>query len=371
MKLNIKKMRVSLLSTVSNCFLLLLLLTSVLAVAQERRPSQSKPSNQSSGDTGSSNNILIDSDEDFRIGVSDVIEIKVEDATQLNGTFRVPASGVIIMNYLKRVSVLNKTTEEVAKLIADGLRGRYLKDPQVHITVVQVNSRAFYIQGAVNRPGIYQIEGRTTLFKLINMAGGLKENCGSTAYILRETKEHSQEKESDPNKASTETPKPQPVAANPSSAGNEQDPQANEDYELFTVNISKFLKGQIPQNITILPGDFVTVPTADVFFVAGEVNQPGEFTLKEGTTLRQALSLAQGTTFEAAASRTIIVRENPNTNKREEISVDLNAVMNTKKSDVAIMANDIIIVPNSRLKSVGGALLKAFGASAARMPGRF
>lgn len=370
MKLNIEKMRVSLLSVISGGLVVLLLLTSDFVIAQERRPSPSKPANQSSGDT-SSPGVLVDSDEDFRIGISDVIEIKVEDAAQLNGTFRVPASGVIIMNYLKRINVLNKTTEEIEKMIADGLRGRYLKDPQVHVTVTQVNSRAFYIQGAVNRPGIYQIEGRTTLFKLINLAGGLKENCGSTAYILRETKEHTQEKESEPNSVLTETPKPQPVVANSSSAGNEQDPPANEAYELFTVNISKFLKGQIPQNITILPGDFVTVPTADVFFVAGEVNQPGEFTLKEGTTLRQALSLAQGTTFEAAASRTIIVRENTSTNKREEISVDLNAVMNTKKSDVAIMANDIIIVPNSRLKSVGGALLKAFGASAARMPSRY
>ncbi len=370
MKLNIEKMRVSLLRVISSCLSLLLFLTSSIAVAQEGRPSQSKPSNQSSGGT-SSPNILIDSDEDYRVGVSDVIDIKVEDAAQLNGTFRVPASGTIAMNYLKRINVLNKTTEEIEKLIADGLRGRYLKDPQVHVTVVQVNSRSFFIQGAVQRPGVYQIEGRTSLFKLINVAGGMNENSGSTAYILRESKSPHQAKEKEQNVSSTDPPKPQPVVSDASPSAHDQDQSENVEYELLTVNLSKFRKGQIPQNVTILPGDIVTIPVTDVFFVAGEVNHPGEFALKEGTTLRQALSLAQGTKFEAAASRTLIVREDAATGKREEIIVDLNAVMSAKKSDVAIMANDIIIVPNSRLKSVGGALLKAFGGSAARMPVRY
>jgi hypothetical protein len=43
--------------------------------------------------------------------------------------------------------------------------------------------------------------------------------------------------------------------------------------------------------------------------------------------------------------------------------------MSGKKEDVPIMANDIIIVPNSRMKSVGGALLRAFGLnSVTRLP---
>jgi polysaccharide export outer membrane protein len=95
--------------------------------------------------------------------------------------------------------------------------------------------------------------------------------------------------------------------------------------------------------------------------VAGEVRSPGSYTLKEGTTLRQAISLAQGTTFKAAAGRGIIFREEPGTGKRTDIKVDIDAVMSGKKADVPIMANDIVIVPNSRMKSVGGALLSAFG----------
>jgi polysaccharide export outer membrane protein len=366
MSLNIAIMRFTFSKGTAICLGLLMLSSNLTGLAQERRSPQVKPSAQAAAETAAPNalpNALVDTEEDYRIGVSDVIEIKVEDAAQLNGTFRVSATGTIAMNYLKRINVLGKTTEEVEKMVADGLRDRYLKDPQVHVVVLQVNSRAFYIQGAVNRPGIYQIEGRTTLFKLINLAGGLRENCGSTAYILRETKSPNADKDS---AASSQTPKPQTASTN--AAASEQEPMANEDYELYTVNISKFLKGQIGQNAIILPGDIVTVPVADVFFVAGEVTRPGEFTLKEGTTLRQALSLVQGTTFQAKASETLIIRENTTTGKREEIKVDLPAVMSAKNSDIAIMPNDIILVPNSRLKSVGGAFLKALGMSAARLP---
>jgi protein involved in polysaccharide export with SLBB domain len=139
---------------------------------------------------------------------------------------------------------------------------------------------------------------------------------------------------------------------------------------LLKVNINGLLRGDFDQNMFVEPGDIVNIPPTDVFFVAGEVNGPGSFPLKEGTTLRQAISLAQGTTFEAAKSRAVIFREDQ-TGKRQEIQIDLNAVMSGKKEDVPIAANDVIIVPNSRFKSVGGALLRAFGVNSARVPYRY
>jgi hypothetical protein len=41
--------------------------------------------------------------------------------------------------------------------------------------------------------------------------------------------------------------------------------------------------------------------------------------------------------------------------------VDIGAVMSGKKEDVPIQANDIIIVPNSKMKSVAAPMLSAFG----------
>jgi polysaccharide export outer membrane protein len=133
-------------------------------------------------------------------------------------------------------------------------------------------------------------------------------------------------------------------------------------YELRSANINGLLKGRFEQDTFIEPGDIVNIPPSDVFFVAGEVNKPGSFVLKDGTSLRQAISLAQGTTMNAGGDRAVIFREGP-TGKREELKVDVSGVMSGKKPDVPILANDIVMVPNSRVKSVGNAVLKAFGLS--------
>jgi polysaccharide export outer membrane protein len=300
--------------------------------------------------------VLVSPEEDYKIGPRDVLEITVEKAPELSRTWSVTAKGYFHMDEVGRVVAVGKTPEEVAAFIADRLRGGYLKDPRVRVVVKQYNSRSFFIQGAVRSPGVYQIEGRASLLTLVILAGGLSETHGSTAFIIRKLKPGTEAIEQTPRSDADAVEVRQDARA-----AEEQNGTDGEKYELIKANISWLLKGNFDQNIIIEPGDFVNVPQADVFFVAGEVRSPGSYTLKEGTTLRQAISLAQGTTFKAAAGRGIIFREEPGTGKRTDIKVDIDAVMSGKKADVPIMANDIVIVPNSRMKSVGGALLSAFG----------
>jgi protein involved in polysaccharide export with SLBB domain len=128
---------------------------------------------------------VADVSEDYRINPGDVIEIQVDRAPELSGMRRVTASGKIRLQYLGPVTANGKTADELAGFIADSLRGRYLKNPRVTVTIEQMNSHTFFIQGAVNRPGAYQMEGHPSLLTLVTVAGGLKENHGSTAFIIR------------------------------------------------------------------------------------------------------------------------------------------------------------------------------------------
>jgi len=306
--------------------------------------------------------VLIEPDQDYRIGSGDVISIEIEDASELSRTFRVNAAGKISMSFLGRIEAREKTAEQLADVIAEGLRGRYLTDPKVTVTVVQINSHAFFLQGAVRRPGVYQIEGSPSLLKLITVAGGLAENHGSTAFVIRQSK--SIDSEGQPSAAG-------PPEQGPDRAGITNPEDDETSYELLKSNISGLLVGRFDQNMALEPGDIINIPVMDVFFVGGEVRAPGSYPLKDGTTLRQAISLAQGTTIKAATGRGIIFRENTTTGKREEIAVDVGAVMGGKRDDVTILANDIIIVPNSRFKSFGAALLTAFGYNATRVPVRY
>ncbi|MCI0485549.1 MAG: polysaccharide export protein [Blastocatellia bacterium] len=303
---------------------------------QESRPRQTEPpaakdDSPKSDREPSSPKAIFASSDDYLIGPNDVIEINVMDAPELSGKHTVSAAGFIPLRFLGDLEVKGKRPADVAKIIAEGLRGDYLKDPHVTVTVAQSNSRSFFIQGSVRSPGVYQMMGKVSLFKLITTAGGLSDNHGPIAYIIREVE-----------------------SAGPSEDG-------LPEYVMLEANISGLLKGHFEQNMLIEPGDLINIPPTDVFFVGGAVAVPGQFPLRPGITLRQAISLARGMTFEASKSNAKIFREDSKTGQQKEISVDIGAVMDGKKDDILLQANDLIVVPSSRLKSVGGTLLRAFG----------
>lgn len=335
---------------ISGASILFLVIALTSANSQTRPQPQVRVPAANSSEPADNPTIVVAPDQDYHIGARDVIEVRIEDAAELSNTYQVNADGTFLMPYLKRVKALDKTPEELAKFIADSLRDRYLKDPQVLVVVKQYYSHTFFIQGSVRKPGVYQMEGRPSLLNLLTVAGGLAENHGSTAFIIHQVRS----KKTDA--ASVAVKRDQPAGAN----------EEEGEYSLRTVNISGLLKGRFEQNTNVEPGDIVNIPPVDVFFVAGEVNAPGSFPLSDGTTVRQAIALSQGTTMNAAAEKGVIFRQDPATGKRQEISVDIGSVMKGRKEDVAILANDVVIVPNSRAKTIGNSILKAFGMGAAQ-----
>jgi len=146
--------------------------------------------------------------------------------------------------------------------------------------------------------------------------------------------------------------------------------EGDTEYELMRAKIGGLAKGRFDQNVLIQPGDVVYIPPAEVFYVSGEVRSPGQYQYREGMTLRQAITLSQGTFFKAKLDKGIIFREDPMTGKFSEISVNIGAVINKGGvEDIPIYPNDIILVPNSAVKSVAGALLMALGTGVAtRVP---
>ena len=181
----------------------------------------------------------------------------------------------------------------------------------------QKNESHVFITGAVRKSGLYKLEGRLTVLQLIQAAGGPTDNNISTAIILRES----------------------------------QSLEGTQQKRIF-VDLSSLAKGIITDDAYLQPGDIVLVQSIRVFYVSGEVNAPGSFPYKEGMTLRQAISLAQGTTYNAVRDGVRIIRDYATGEKRQEIIVDLDEVMKGKKEDVGIEIGDIIIVPSSRSKTI-------------------
>jgi polysaccharide export outer membrane protein len=328
----------------------IVLVMMILAVAVGGQTRQQQPSSKPSPprpalDPGVAAPVLVDSTEDYKIGPRDVIEIKVDDAEELSRSYEVNADGTFLMSHVGRVTASGKTPDKLARFLESRLRGNYLKDPHVTVIVKQFNSHTFIIQGMVAKAGIYQVETRLSLFKLISLAGGLSDGHGTSAFVIREKK----------RERAGEAPGTPP----------EKSEEESGDYSVIAVNIAGFLRGRLDGNIMLEPGDTVSIPKADVFYVAGEVNAPGSFQLSDGMTLRQALALSQGTTSNAKGGDSSIMRTDT-TGKLVEIKVDINAVLKNKVEDIPLQANDLIIVPNSRGKTVMNNLLKAFGMGTAQ-----
>jgi polysaccharide biosynthesis/export protein len=341
--------------------------------AQQRRgePQQEQPAIQSSASEIGNAKILTTVEKDYRISAGDVIQLQIEDAPELSHYYRVSSSGQIEMPVLGLVEAQSRTTFELARLISKSLqKEEYLNTPNVLVTIKQYNSQTFLIQGSVRNPGVYQTEGRPSLLTMIGLAGGLAGDHGPIAFILRPNKTKKPAPEPDPQISSLQDQTPDPDQPKQTPAGGSASaPSADPEYDMIQVNIGALYRGQFDQRVE--PGDIINIPRSDVFFVTGEVKSPGSFTLKEGTTLRQAVSLAQGLTFNAKGAQGVIFREDPALGSRKELKVDIAAVINGKQEDIPLQANDVIIVPNSRTKSIGGMLLMALGVNSARLPVRY
>jgi polysaccharide export outer membrane protein len=108
----------------------------------------------------------------YRIGPLDKLDISVFQVPELTGSVEVDAAGLISLPLIGQVGAGGKTTNELSQTIAQKLAAKYLQDPQVTVVVKEALSQKITVEGAVQQPGVYPIEGRTTLMQAIAMARG-------------------------------------------------------------------------------------------------------------------------------------------------------------------------------------------------------
>ena len=111
----------------------------------------------------------------YTIGPQEVLEIEVVGSEELTGTFLTNAEGNIGFPLLGIVPLGDKSPGDAAKLIADGLRGRFIIDPQVRVIPAEFPPPSISVGGQVKLPGSYPAVGRPTLLRMVNEAQGLAE----------------------------------------------------------------------------------------------------------------------------------------------------------------------------------------------------
>lgn len=131
---------------------------------------------------------------EYLLGAGDFIGIHVYNEPDLSLDAEIDRAGFVSFPFLGEVSAQSLTTPQLALSIENGLRGDYLVDPHVQVTVIRY--RPFYIHGQVYSPGGYPYQPGLTVDMAIALAGGLKERASKSNWsIRRATESHQQEHE--------------------------------------------------------------------------------------------------------------------------------------------------------------------------------
>lgn len=108
----------------------------------------------------------------YKIGPQDVLEVSVFKVPELSRSVQVADIGSINLPLLGEVEAAGKTSRDLEQELAAKLGDKYIQSPQVTVYVKEFNSRRVTVDGAVRKPGIYPIRGKTTLVQIIAMAEG-------------------------------------------------------------------------------------------------------------------------------------------------------------------------------------------------------
>jgi polysaccharide export outer membrane protein len=111
--------------------------------------------------------------EEYRLGPQDKIDVNVYQVKDLTVQgLQIDSAGNIFLPLIGGVAASGLTPSQLANEIAARLKGQYLQEPQVSVSVREAISQKVTVDGAVIQPGVYAMSGPTTLLQAVAMAKG-------------------------------------------------------------------------------------------------------------------------------------------------------------------------------------------------------
>jgi polysaccharide export outer membrane protein len=244
-----------------------------------------------------------------KLGPGDLIEVSVYNVPELATKARVSNAGDVYLPLIDYVHVEGLTQEEAQSLIQKRLEdGGFVRTPHVTIFVDEAASQGVTVLGEVSKPGIYPDVADRKLYEIISEAGGFTPSASRKLAIIRQGKP-----------------------------------------EAIHVDLPRNLGDDLSGNVNVLPGDTITVPRAPIIYVVGDVGRPSGLLVDNGTlTVLQAIALAGGTNHTAKMGGVRIIRKTPS--GMTETRVELKKMLEAKRPDVTLQADDILFVPISGVR---------------------
>ena len=261
----------------------------------------------------------------FTLGPGDKVDIELVDETNSMSTAVVGPDGKIYFNLLPGEDVWGLTLGQARQLLERDMQKYERGQPQINVTLRDVESKHVWLLGRFQQPGIYNMAAPTTLLEAIAAAGGSQSFAGQ-------------------RQISEGGPLGEDLA-------DLQHSFIVRNGKMLPVNFYDLLdKGDLSQNIYLKPDDFVYFAPAYAkeVYVLGAVTQPQPVQYVTGMTLMQAIAGAYGTVRDAYLAHVTIVRGSLTT--PQVAFVNYYDVVKGRAPDVALEPNDIVYVPLTRYR---------------------
>ena len=211
----------------------------------------------------------------YILGLEDVLQIDILGRTDFSTKATIGTDGKIQLPLLGSIQAADRTVLQLRAEITRALQlGGFFTKPIVEVEVLSYASRYVTVLGAVGTPGLIPVDRPYRLSEILARVGGVKE-IGADYAVLRT-----------------------------------KDGEKN-----YTVK--ELATGDISSDPYVQPGDKIFVPNADMFYIKGQVKNPGGYGLPPHMTLVMALARGGGLTDLGSDRHITITRKNAEIDPRD------------------------------------------------------
>lgn len=200
-------------------------------------------------------------------GPGDVFVVSVPKLPEISQEqVRISGEGTIELPLLGTIQAAGLTEKQIKEEVRRLLQADYMHDPQVSLFVAQHRNRQVAVVGAVNSPGLYDLQSESdTILDLVARAGGLSPNAATRLlFVPSEPARGAEAKQ-------LQALLPMPLTSRDTSSS------ILKKTEPITIDLRTLTKGgtQLYLNTPVRPGDVILVPGNGAFLVDGWVARPG------------------------------------------------------------------------------------------------
>jgi len=336
----------------------------------------------------------------YRVGIDDVLSIVVLDHRELSILAMVGEDGTVTYPYIGSVYVKGKTLPEIQDEITRKLGEGYVKYPVVTVSLSKTEMRRIFIHGEFMNRGAIPFSEEMTLLSAISLAGGTS-NDGHYGRLIIKRKQKKNLKydvilETGLDNGNIEDEKIENM------------PLKSDDILILKRNNTFLIQGQVAQrgrfilekdmtvlnallqaggvsdeglygtitirrkeegetggyknvaesvinegaievrdveDILVQPDDVLVVGQSKTYFMYGEVNKVGEFVLKKDMSVFKALIISGGFTKWGSESRVKVLRMRDDASGFETLKINIEDVIDgDDKADILLKNGDTVIV---------------------------